>query len=136
MQDSHERIVLDMQRARQEGFLFGSKLVRGAYLHLERGRAKEKGYPSPIHDSTEATHANYDRFAPTLPHAAALVLYFNASAPSVGAWMGRPLHSGNLSLHVNFSGASVRRSVKPIYNFIALFNCWVCLGFRALGNGK
>lgn len=63
MQDSHERIVLDMQRARQEGFLFGAKLVRGAYLHLERGRAEEKGYPSPIHDNIEATHANYDRSA-------------------------------------------------------------------------
>ncbi|BDA48708.1 Proline dehydrogenase 1, mitochondrial [Coccomyxa sp. Obi] len=61
LKDSHERILLDMQRARQEGFLFGAKLVRGAYLHLERGRAKEKGYPSPIHDSIEATHANYNR---------------------------------------------------------------------------
>lgn len=73
MQDSHERILLDMQRARQEGFLFGAKLVCGAYLHLERGRAKEKGYPSPIHDSIEATHANYDRSAPMHPHA--LVLF-------------------------------------------------------------
>ncbi len=61
MQDSHDRIMLDMERARQEGFLFGAKLVRGAYLYLERGRAKEKGYPSPVHGSIEATHANYDQ---------------------------------------------------------------------------
>ena len=60
-QDSRDRILLDMERARQEGFLFGAKLVRGAYLYLERGRAEEKGYPSPIHDSIEATHDNYDR---------------------------------------------------------------------------
>lgn len=56
-----------MERARREGFLYGAKLVRGAYLYLERGRAKEKGYPSPIHDSIEDTHANYDRSVLTQP---------------------------------------------------------------------
>ena len=41
----------------------GAKLVRGAYMYLERDRAKQKGYPSPIWPSIEQTHANYDRCA-------------------------------------------------------------------------
>lgn len=34
--------------------------VRGAYMVLERARAEERGYPSPILDTIEDTHANYD----------------------------------------------------------------------------
>ena len=37
-----------MERARREGY-------------LERGRARDKGYPSPIWDSIQDTHSNYDR---------------------------------------------------------------------------
>lgn len=35
--------------------------VRGAYVKLERARAAELGYPSPIWDTIEGTHACYDR---------------------------------------------------------------------------
>jgi hypothetical protein len=35
--------------------------VRGAYMVLERQRALDMGYPSPIYDTAEDTHANYDR---------------------------------------------------------------------------
>ncbi|MEZ7497909.1 proline dehydrogenase family protein [Flavobacterium sp. Arc3] len=48
------------EQAKKEGFVIGMKLVRGAYLEKENGRAKEKGYPSPICSSKEATDANYD----------------------------------------------------------------------------
>lgn len=37
-----------------------SRAVRGAYMVLERQRAADLGYRSPIHDSKEDTHANYD----------------------------------------------------------------------------
>lgn len=47
--DAPSRLALDMARARDEGFLFGAKLVRGAYMHQERALAAEKGYKSPIH---------------------------------------------------------------------------------------
>jgi proline dehydrogenase len=36
------------------------KLVRGAYMEKEIDRAQEKGYPSPICISKEATDENYD----------------------------------------------------------------------------
>lgn len=48
------------QRALEEGFFIGMKLVRGAYMEKENNRAKEKGYPSPICASKQATDANYN----------------------------------------------------------------------------
>ena len=46
--------------ARNEGYIYGAKLVRGAYMEKERERAAEKGYPSPIHDSKRQTDQAYD----------------------------------------------------------------------------
>ena len=46
--------------AKKDGFLIGMKLVRGAYMEKEIVRAEEKGYPSPICASKEATDENYD----------------------------------------------------------------------------
>ena len=48
------------EKAISEGFFIGMKIVRGAYLEKENARAEEKGYPSPICSSKEATDANYD----------------------------------------------------------------------------
>ena len=63
LQDSWNRMNLDMERSRREGFHFGVKLVRGAYMYLERQRAKELKFTSPVWESLEETHANYNRFA-------------------------------------------------------------------------
>jgi proline dehydrogenase len=46
--------------AKKEEFFIGMKLVRGAYMEKEIVRAEEKGYPSPICASKEATDENYD----------------------------------------------------------------------------
>lgn len=35
--------------------------VRGAYVKLERARAAELGYESPIWDNIQGTHTNFDR---------------------------------------------------------------------------
>ena len=48
------------KQAKEEGFLIGMKLVRGAYMEKENKRAEEKGYPAPICESKEATDINYD----------------------------------------------------------------------------
>ncbi len=60
LQDSRARITIDMERARREGFKFGAKLVRGAYMFMENARAKQKGFPSPVWPSKQDTHDNYD----------------------------------------------------------------------------
>lgn len=59
----HDRLhflKLSHQIARQQGFLLGMKLVRGAYMEKERSRAHEKGYASPIQASKAATDRDYD----------------------------------------------------------------------------
>ena len=46
--------------AEKDGYMLGAKLVRGAYMEKERERAEEMGYPSPIHDTKEATDDCYN----------------------------------------------------------------------------
>ncbi|WHT38920.1 proline dehydrogenase family protein [Myroides sp. mNGS23_01] len=90
MQDAADAIVLDMMRkynkekaliyntaqmyrwdrfqflkdlhviAKAEGFHIGMKVVRGAYMEIERERAGQKGYKSPICVDKKATDINYD----------------------------------------------------------------------------
>jgi proline dehydrogenase len=47
--------------AKQDGFTIGVKIVRGAYMEKERERAEEKGYPSPICPTKEATDINFNQ---------------------------------------------------------------------------
>lgn len=44
----------------EHNFIFGVKLVRGAYLEKENERAEKMGYPSPIQDSKDNTDVDYD----------------------------------------------------------------------------
>ena len=48
------------QMAKDGGYIFAVKLVRGAYMEKERERAEEKGYPSPIQPDKAATDRAYD----------------------------------------------------------------------------
>lgn len=57
---------MDLERARREGYKFGCKLVRGAYMVLERKRAAELGMASPIWDTKEDTDACYNNAVHTL----------------------------------------------------------------------
>ena len=50
-----------IQKAREAGYILGVKIVRGAYLEKERERAREKGYPSPVNPSKQATDDEYNR---------------------------------------------------------------------------
>lgn len=59
--DGLQRIKNAHIKAAAGGYYFGAKLVRGAYMNKERKRAKERGYPSPIADSKEATDDIYNQ---------------------------------------------------------------------------
>ena len=62
-QDAYDNVILDVELARREGWCFGAKLVRGAYMAQERARALEVGYEDPINPTYEATSAVYHRWA-------------------------------------------------------------------------
>lgn len=49
-----------LERARNGGYQYGVKIVRGAYMEKERERAKEMGYPDPIQPNKEASDRDYD----------------------------------------------------------------------------
>src|SRR5690606_17181357 len=59
--DKLASLQADYYLAAADGFFLGAKLVRGAYMEIERERAQEIGYPSPIQPNKEATDRDYDR---------------------------------------------------------------------------
>ncbi|KAJ1432629.1 proline dehydrogenase [Ochromonadaceae sp. CCMP2298] len=58
--DAPRRLADDISRAKAGDYHFAAKLVRGAYMELERNRATELGVPSPILDTKEHTHMQYN----------------------------------------------------------------------------
>ncbi|CAN5432174.1 proline dehydrogenase family protein [soil metagenome] len=58
--DKLASLKADHETGVKEGFIFGAKLVRGAYMEKERKRAEEMGYPSPIQPDKQSTDKDYD----------------------------------------------------------------------------
>lgn len=58
--DGLQRLKQHHQLALKKGFKFGLKIVRGAYMEVERKRANELGYPSPIQLDKAATDRDLD----------------------------------------------------------------------------
>jgi proline dehydrogenase len=59
----HDRLAYlnkSHERAIEDGYMLGAKLVRGAYMEKERARAVEKGYPSPIQENKHATDNDFN----------------------------------------------------------------------------
>lgn len=49
-----------LEIAKSNGFIYGVKIVRGAYMEKERKRAAEKGYPSPIQPDKASSDRDYN----------------------------------------------------------------------------
>lgn len=58
--DRLEYLKASYAAAKEGGYFLGEKLVRGAYMEKERDRAKDKGYPSPIHESKADTDRDFN----------------------------------------------------------------------------
>lgn len=58
--DALEMLKAQHAEAREKGYFYGIKLVRGAYMEKERDRAAEMGYPSPIQPDKASTDRDYD----------------------------------------------------------------------------
>lgn len=60
LKDSHQRLKMDIERAKRYNYTFAAKLVRGAYMVGEGQHAVENNLEYPVHDSIDDTHANYN----------------------------------------------------------------------------
>lgn len=58
--DKLASLKADFAYAKTQNFFLGAKIVRGAYMEIERARAEEKGYPSPIQPNKEACDHDYN----------------------------------------------------------------------------
>lgn len=58
--DKLAQLKSDYRKSQEEGYLFGVKFVRGAYMNKERDRAEEMGYESPIQKDKVSTDRDYD----------------------------------------------------------------------------
>ena len=58
--DRLEQLKMALARAKEEGFIYGVKIVRGAYMEKERKRAEAKGYTDPIQPNKAATDRDYN----------------------------------------------------------------------------
>mmetsp|Transcript_614 Transcript_614/g.1066 ORF Transcript_614/g.1066 Transcript_614/m.1066 type:complete len:534 (+) Transcript_614:28-1629(+) len=60
LKDTKHRLDVDLDRALNGNYKFAAKLVRGAYMDLERSIGMETGLGDPVNESIEITHRAYN----------------------------------------------------------------------------
>ena len=58
--DRLEFLKIKFNHARENNYILGIKLVRGAYMEKENKRAQKLGYPTPIHFTKDATDVDFN----------------------------------------------------------------------------
>lgn len=58
--DRYAHLLEEHKRATEQGYIYGVKFVRGAYMDAERERAAKLNYPDPICANKQATDDNFD----------------------------------------------------------------------------
>jgi len=61
LKEAFHNLEMDLEQSDRQGFFFGAKLVRGAYMNQERARAESLHYEDPINVDFEATSEMYHR---------------------------------------------------------------------------
>lgn len=100
----------DHQTALQKGYVFGSKLVRGAYMEKERERAQLMGYPSPIQPDKAATDRDFD----------AATLYCLQHLDTLELFIGSHNEQSNLLAATYLDEHNIPRNTTKVY-FSQLF---------------
>jgi proline dehydrogenase len=103
LKTSHEKAV-------NENYYLGVKLVRGAYMEKERARATERGYLDPIQPSKEASDRDFDL----------AVNYCLDHINRIALCAGTHNEESSLKLAAAIDGRSLNRNDKRIF-FAQLF---------------
>jgi len=61
LRSAYQACLCDLRRSEREGWSFGAKLVRGAYMVAERERAERLGIRSPVWDCFEESEQSFHR---------------------------------------------------------------------------
>lgn len=59
--DKYADLVVDINKAKEEGFILGAKIVRGAYVEKEASYAEVQKKVSPIHKNKEGSDADFNK---------------------------------------------------------------------------
>ncbi|CAM2103330.1 proline dehydrogenase 1, mitochondrial [Caretta caretta] len=61
LKEAYDNVTMDMELSHREGWHFGAKLVRGAYMEQEQARAAQVGYEDLLNPTYEETSKMYKR---------------------------------------------------------------------------